>query len=330
MRLTIVDTGAVKMTESLRRHHPGLERWCEIQAVAADPTEPSFQQAPLPGEDGEARPITAVYICLEEDAQALAAALALRHRVRGQEIPIVVRMTQEAGLATLLQADGDARAGFERLHAFGLLEQICRPELVLGGTNELLARAIHEEYLREQAAAGESGATNPSLVPWEKLAEDLKESNRRQAGHIGKKLRAIGCDLAPLAAWGPDPFAFTAAEVEQMAEMEHDRWADERRAQGWTRGSRDPAKKTNPNLVSWSELTEESRELNREAIRRLPTSLARAGFRIYRLQAEVARPHPPTPSPNAGRGGDGASPSLPSPSIGRGAGGEGGSEMERP
>jgi hypothetical protein len=42
-------------------------------------------------------------------------------------------------------------------------------------------------------------------------------------------------------------------------------------------------------------------------------------------EADGGRPHPPTPSPNAGRGGVRSDRVLPSPSIGRGVGGEGGS-----
>jgi hypothetical protein len=47
--------------------------------------------------------------------------------------------------------------------------------------------------------------------------------------------------------------------------------------------------------------------------------------RVPASPSDGARPHPPTPSPNAGRGGDLQSNALPSPRIGRGAGGEGGS-----
>ncbi|MEA2602821.1 MAG: hypothetical protein QOF89_3813 [Acidobacteriota bacterium] len=63
-----------------------------------------------------------------------------------------------------------------------------QPGLLLGTTTEILARAIHEEYVRDQMQKGESRATDRSLVPWKHLAENLKESNRSQAEHIGSKL----------------------------------------------------------------------------------------------------------------------------------------------
>src|SRR4029079_2706011 len=110
--------------------------------------------------------ITAAYICLGEDTEGLSAALALLHRARQHRIPIVVRMTQDAGLATLLHSAQDSTRGFTNLHAFALLEKACQPDLVLGGTNEALARAIHERYREDKLEAGED-ENNPALVPWE-------------------------------------------------------------------------------------------------------------------------------------------------------------------
>ena len=48
---------------------------------------------------------------------------------------------------------------------------------------------------------------------------------------------------------------------------------------------RDPAKKTNPNLVSWAQLDESAREMNRNSVRRLPFFLNRAGFTAHRYSA---------------------------------------------
>jgi len=221
---------------------------------------------------------------LDNDSLGLAAALVLRRHLRSLTIPVVVRMSQEAGLASLLQesaVDEELRG----LYAFGLLGKTCRPELFLNGTHEILAQAIHEEYLREQQATGQTPKTNPSMLPWNELPENLKESNRSQAGHIGKKLRAIGCGLAPLVDWDADLFSFTKDEIELMARMEHDRWVDERKASGWTysSGPKDIKKKKSPYLVPWDELPENIRDLDRNTVRALPGFLAKAGFQIERL-----------------------------------------------
>lgn len=289
LHVTIVDHGTERLKESLYLRHPGLERTCVIDTYPIELKSPEFHQAAFLYDAQKRFSVTAVYVCLDDDAQGLSAALALFHRVRRHHVPVVVRMTQDAGLATLLHAARDSSRGFDNLHAVALLERICHPDLVLGGTNEVLARAIHSKYLQDQLNLGHDQQSNPALVPWDKLPEQFKESNRSQADHIGLKLQAIGCDLAPLTEWDAHAFAFTPEEVERMAEMEHVRWVEERKAQGWTYGPRDNAKKTNPNMVDWSKLPEDSKTFNRDVILGLPLSLARAGFQIYRLQSSEVR-----------------------------------------
>src|SRR5207248_1847394 len=122
----------------------------------------------------------------------LSAALALLRAGPEQRFPIVIRMRSEAGLAALLRGEDSGGRGFDRLWAFPLLDRTCTPELLLGGTNETLARLIHEEYVRQQQRLGQTPKTNPSMVPWDELPEGLKESNRRQADDIGRKLRRVG------------------------------------------------------------------------------------------------------------------------------------------
>ncbi len=95
------------------------------------------------------------------------------------------------------------------LHAFGLLDQTCTPEQILGGINETIARAIHEDYVLNQEKEGKTPKTNPPMVPWQELPEGLKESNRRQADHIGVKLKAVGCEIAPPTDWDTELFEFT-------------------------------------------------------------------------------------------------------------------------
>ena len=66
-----------------------------------------------------------------------------------------------------------------------------------------------------------------------------------------------------------------------MAESEHRRWCEERRADGWTRAPEiDVQEKRHPDLVPWSELSEARRELDVEAQRELPVLLARYGLAI--------------------------------------------------
>jgi hypothetical protein len=72
--------------------------------------------------------------------------------------------------------------------------------------------------------------------------------------------------------------------VEKLAQMEHERWCKEKTDWGWTykAGPKNSKKKTNPALLPWEEIDEETKASNRNTIDRLPMILAKAGFQIYR------------------------------------------------
>lgn len=152
-------------------------------------------------------------------------------------------------------------------------------------TNEVIAHSIHEEYVRNQKAKGDTAEKNPALVSWEELPEHLKESNRDQALHIVEKLKAIGCEVVVLKDREAGKFEFTLEEVELLAKMEHERWMEERLVSGWkyAPGPKDVKKKTSPWLVTYEELPEEQKEKDRDAVRGIPKFLAEVGFEIERV-----------------------------------------------
>ena len=120
----------------------------------------------------------------------------------GEEAALAFGVRLEHGVVRLHPQDV-ARAvvtseGFEHLEVFGLLEHACEPDLITRGDNEVLARALHEQYLRSQRALGVDRATNSSVVPWEELPLSVREMNRTQADHIATELEAIGCRIGPL------------------------------------------------------------------------------------------------------------------------------------
>jgi hypothetical protein len=122
------------------------------------------------------------------------------------------------------------------------------------------------------------------MTPWEDLPEDLKESNRRQVDHTRLKLHRVGCGIKPIQDWDASDFKFSPAEIEVMAEMEHQHWMEERLKSGWrySPGAEDPQNKTHPDLVPWEDLSETAREKDRQPHYSLPKTLARSGFQIFR------------------------------------------------
>lgn len=152
---------------------------------------------------------------------------------------------------------------------------------------ERLARAIHDTYgavheggMQVAVARSQVPGGTASLGSWNELPEEFKESNRAQAREIGERLAAIGCVMVP--AFDPAlDFAFDDDEVQLLARLEHERWMDERTAQGFEFGPF-RGERTRPDLVPWERLSDEARMRNMQAVRRIPGMLTRAGFQVLR------------------------------------------------
>jgi hypothetical protein len=143
---------------------------------------------------------------------------------------------------------------------------------------------VHESYRERRRAVLDED--DPALAKWEDLPETLRTSNRDQAAHFVDKLDAVHCAAVRYSGNEAPPFVFTPAEVEVLARLEHERWCAERTRQGWTPGpTRDATARTTPYLVDWEELTENVRDLDRDAVREMPAQLARSGLAVVRLDA---------------------------------------------
>ena len=156
-------------------------------------------------------------------------------------------------------------------------------DVLFGESREAIAKAIHEHYRTEHTGDRDSG--DASLKPWDEVDEALRESNRRQADDIARKLLRIGCDFRPVTKGTPTIIEFSPEEIELLAEVEHGRWVEEREAGGWTRGPRDPEAKATPYLVPWETLKDmpgSPQNLDRQAVLNIPKIMASAGFEIHR------------------------------------------------
>ncbi len=167
-----------------------------------------------------------------------------------------------------------------------MLDQTCTLELLLNSTHEEIVRVIHQGHVKHQEKSGTTPEENPHMVSWNKLPEEIKESNRLQADHIGIKLKTVGYGLVLLTEWDVKLFSFQPDEIELMSEMEHERWVKEREQAGWKLGPKDTEKKISPHLIPWDKLTDEIKELDRNTVRGMPAFLARVGFQVYRLKQE--------------------------------------------
>lgn len=283
-KVTVVDNRADEHVAAINGRFPRLRSACDMVARPMELDSVEFERADFLFDAKGACDVTRVYVCVGDDAVGLSAALHLRHRLGDRDVPIVVRTTQEVGVAALIGGQG-GRDRYGGLDVFGLLDLVCRPDVLLRGQNEVLARAIHERYLRLMRLEGQAIDANRALVDWEELPEPLRESNRRQAADISRKLRAIGCDLEPLTDWDAPLFAFGPEEVEVLARLEHESWLRERGTAGWGYApEKDVARRESPYMVPYDELTEDIKGLDRDTVRAMPALLAEIDFAIVRMR----------------------------------------------
>lgn len=280
--ITLLDPQASAAVADLRRRNPFL-RDCVIRAYDVDAelarwcAENPLRPAP-----------TRTYLCYPDEARAISAAITAVHLWRGVG-SVVVRLDRLAAFSeALAQARGLLEPAGGALRPWGVLDVGTDPQLISDDLVEQLARAIHDRYLAARLHEGERLGSRPSLVEWARLTPELQDSNRSQANDIGRKLQSVSAMLVPLIDPAID-VAFTDDEIERLARLEHERWVTFHRQRGWRLGDTvDPAARTNPDLVDWSDLSEPVRDKDRETIRNLPGLLAEVGFQIVRSAGETA------------------------------------------
>jgi hypothetical protein len=275
--LMIIEPTADADVRALLSAYPQLTDLCEIEATDADTRSARFQSGDVLRDLRGESTITTAYVAFDDEPAALSAALTLCGRPAMGGVPIVLALEDEASPAA-----GALRSGTlaRDVHPFGVLSAALTPTMLLRGTNEVMARANHANYVRNQRARG--SADDVSLVPWDDLPESLKNSNRRFADSVGSALEAIGYVLvpAPVLESGRSSPTFSNEELEHLAQREHDRWIADLLRDGWrfTSGDKDPVRKLHPLLVPWAELSENERGKDRDAVLAIPQLLAEAGL----------------------------------------------------
>jgi hypothetical protein len=155
-------------------------------------------------------------------------------------------------------------------------------DTLLDGRGDALAQVIHEHYRDTIEAQGRDPSSEPAGRSWGLLAPSYRDANRHQADHAWAKLAATDCRAVPEER--VESFAFAPIEVERLAMIEHARWAADRWLDGWSYApKRDNSRKHHPQLIPYAALSGPMKDLDRFAVRLVPTLLARSGLGILRM-----------------------------------------------
>lgn len=280
LTVTLVGPGAREAARALRARWPAVRAACRLVPVATFADVRSVGTADR------------VYVCHDDDGDALREALRDSDLWRATDGPVVLRLNRLAGLDALFGVhDGaildDLDGRLDVVRPGTLLRRATAPgTLVHDDVYDLMAVSAHLTYLRNQRSRGVEWGSSPAMVPWTELSDDLRAANRAQVRAIPDRLRQMGCTVAP--ARGTEHGRIPEPVVDARAVDEHDRWTAEKEAAGWTYGPvRDDARRVHPDLRPWSELSEADREKDRAAIRAIPVILADFGLHVVPLDGDA-------------------------------------------
>jgi len=249
-----------------------------------------LRAVPVLGTGSAAAP-DAVYVCHASDGASLRVALTATSLWHGGPGSLVLLLDGLAGLTgafgteasrVLDNLDGRLRTVTTR----DLLADVERVEArAHDDMYERIARSVHHVYLRNQLERGVAWGEVPAMVRWEDLPDALRASNRGWVVGLPARLARMGATIAPRD--GAPEVVFEGAELDRLAEAEHELWESVRVAQGWRGGPvRDDDARVHPMIgVPWSELPESNREKDRDVVRLLPEILAEFGLEVVRYDA---------------------------------------------
>ena len=283
LHISVIDPDAKYKVESLCRQFSLIKKVCKWDPYPIDTRWPNYNPEGL-----NYASLSLVFICIGDEGAGTSAALAMLEQHPNPDMKIVVRVNEDNGLEMMLNEVGQTGELPQNLHFFEVLESTCRPELLYDRLQEMIARSVHKDYCQNLLEVGGSFKTGFKTVFWDDLSEEEKQSNREQANHILTKLKAIQCDIIPWVDYKADKFTFKINEIEILAKMEHERWYQQKKDQGWSHGLvRDDAKKIHPDLLVWDDLkfTQDAKDKDRKAVSSIPGLLAQAGFQIKRPPA---------------------------------------------
>jgi hypothetical protein len=168
--------------------------------------------------------------------------------------------------------------------------------------HDLIARQIHEFYRR--LSAKEKWYTVFSQ-PYEKLPEFMKEDNRAAARRMGEVLRIVGLQIAPRKgdSWNSADklrirkIVEEKANLEALAEAEHDGWMTTRRRNGWCETNIKPSdlqKRINAEeriqhlLIPFDKLDDDQKRKDRDSVRHYVEIVAKTRYCIVPVGDQAA------------------------------------------
>ncbi|OYW22897.1 MAG: hypothetical protein B7Z55_04100 [Planctomycetales bacterium 12-60-4] len=156
-------------------------------------------------------------------------------RTNGKGVPVYVRLSRQAAFTEFLKTVGSSSgSNAPVVKPFGSCAESATLSVLLDDRKEVLARQFHADYQRRYCDGNREGACSE----WENLGASYRQANLSAAAHALIKLELLGMQHVPRKGIDDTQIVdrLTDAELELMAEIEHNRWMSERLLDGWRWG----------------------------------------------------------------------------------------------
>ncbi|MDF7822639.1 NAD-binding protein [Pontiellaceae bacterium B12227] len=283
LTITAVDLNAESEVENLINEHPGLKQFCQITPMSGDIRHAAFRNTILERLNFT-NTVSAMIFSIDDAYSNMSSALyvaeGLWKSTGRMTIPLFVRLKEESGWRSLLDAHKCEDEWTNQIIGFGSIGEICNKEVITQSTLDELAQGLHEYYSTIYA-----NPENPSGQSWDSLSWTFKDSNRQAADHMYIKLKHLGLSIVgknkatTAVPWPPEEPVFS-----ELAKLEHRRWFVERTMAGWCYGSTtDKAQKISRDLVEWGELDHDAKKKDYEHICVYPKILERVQMGLVKI-----------------------------------------------
>lgn len=182
----------------------------------------------------------------------------------------------------------------------------CQYSILPDGMINIIAEQLHNTYLECRRKMSKNDyewnemLSQDSFKPWTKLSHEYKQSSRNHAADIPRKLGTISCFVAKQSEGRIPVKQFTDEELDNLSELEHERYNAERLQNQWHLGIRDEGQRSNPFLVPYADLAPEWENVDREMVKAYVSALPEE-YKIYRLGKIAPAAKHRTPGRSASR-----------------------------
>ena len=123
------------------------------------------------------------------------------------------------------------------------------------------------------------------MADWKDLKELYKENKRSQIRYLGERFDRFntGIGLRPILPGAADTVSDLYGPIlDQLSELEHQRWMLDKLANGWSLGKLDTQLRKHPDMIPYDQLDESVKDYIRVSVRNIPAYLKEIGYELYR------------------------------------------------